>query len=218
MLGTLAFSQGIPMISHGDELGRTQRGNNNAYAQDNETSWVHWDLEDWQAELLAFTREIFRIRHTNPVLRRRTYLRGRPVGAAGVKDVAWLRRDGAEMTDEDWHAPDVHVLGMLISGEAADETDDRGRPVQGETMLLLLNGGDTPVTFEFPRLHRTIVWTELVETSDDAQESPEVRNSDTIAVAPFSLILLRAGSDRRVRPAWRGSARASTGAGPADGK
>jgi glycogen operon protein len=194
-LATLAFSQGVPMLSHGDEIGRTQRGNNNAYAQDSELSWVDWTLEPWQEELLAFTRKLFAIRHSNPVLRRRSFFRGRPVNAQGAKDLTWLRPDGDEMRQEDWQAAGSHILGMLISGEAADETDDRGRPIRGDTMLLLLNGGFDEMTFTLPSVAGGGVWTQLVDT---ARRDLHVVEVGKVTVSPYSLMLLRHGSDRRL--------------------
>jgi glycogen operon protein len=198
MLATLAFSQGVPMLSHGDEIGRTQRGNNNAYAQDNEISWVDWRLEPWQRQLLSFTRKLFAIRHANPVLRRRSFFRGRPVGQAGAKDLTWLRADGREMTDADWHAPEGHTLGMLISGEAADETDERGRPVRGDTMLLLLNAGAEATTFTIPAWRDQGAWVALVDTEAGDAQSFDVVDTGVYTVAPFSLALLRHGANRRI--------------------
>jgi glycogen operon protein len=193
-LATLAFSQGVPMLSHGDEVGRTQRGNNNAYAQDNELSWVDWSLDEWQRELLDFTRRVIAVRHANPVLRRRSFFRGRPVGAAGVKDLTWLHPSGREMTDADWHT-DGRVIGMLLSGEAADETDDRGRPVKGDTMLLLLNGGFEPVTYTVPAMTGGGEWVTLIDTaSDDTGRAVPGR----VTVPGFSLQLLRFGVERRL--------------------
>jgi isoamylase len=194
-LATLAFSQGVPMLSHGDELGRTQAGNNNAYAQDNELTWVDWSLEPWQRELLQFTRGIFAIRHTNPVLRRRSFFRGRPVGGAGAKDLTWLTADGEEMTDERWRDAGLQVLGMLISGEAADETDDRGRPVKGDTMLLLVNGGGTAADFTLPALEQPGAWVTLVDTARDGVRAVK---GEAVGVEPHSLVLLRHSSDRRL--------------------
>jgi glycogen operon protein len=192
---TLAFSQGVPMISHGDEIGRTQGGNNNAYAQDNETTWVHWQLEPWQEELLGFARKIFAIRHTNPVLRRRSYFTGRPMRGAGAKDLTWLDADGQELTHQDWVDASRQVLGMLISGEASDETDARGRPVRGDTMLLAINGSDADTTFTLPAVHGPGAWVALVDTAADR---PHMVDEPTIDVAPHSLVLLRYSSDRRV--------------------
>jgi isoamylase len=156
-LGTLAFSQGVPMISHGDELGRSQAGNNNAYCQDNPTTWIDWRLSPLQRELLQFTRRVFAIRAANPVLRRRTFFRHEaPKGSA--KDLTWLGPDGAEMTPEQWNDPANHVLGMLIRGEATDETDERGRRVTGDALLLLLNGGTRSKPFILPPAGRLGSW------------------------------------------------------------
>jgi glycogen operon protein len=152
ILATLAFSQGVPMIGAGDELGRTQQGNNNAYCQDNPLSWVHWDLDARGTALLEFTREVFRLRRRHPVLRRRSFFRGAPISAGGVKDVTWLRPDGSEYEHDDWNQPDAHVLGMLIPGEATDESGDRGRPVVGRTILQLRVQG-TNLTDEEGRNH-----------------------------------------------------------------
>ncbi|MEO7217300.1 MAG: glycogen debranching protein GlgX [Gemmatimonadaceae bacterium] len=198
MLATLAFSQGVPMLSHGDEIGRTQHGNNNVYAQDNEISWVNWVLADWQRELLAFTRRLFAIRRANPVLRRRTYFHGRPVGALGMKDLTWLRSDGAEMADDDWDKPDVHTLGMLISGAAADETDERGHPVKGATTLLLLNGENSPTMFVLPEVSGTGVWTLLVQTGVESARPGRAVHGVNLKLPPFSLRLLRLDADVRV--------------------
>ena len=197
-LATLAFSQGIPMLAHGDEVGRTQRGNNNAYAQDNETTWVNWDLEPWQQELLAFTRRLFAIRRANPVLRRRSFFRGRPVGQAGAKDLTWLRSDGAEMTDADWHAPDLASIGMLISGDAADESDERGRPVRGDTMLLLLNASPEPVRFTVPVERGRGSWALMVDTADGETPSAVLVEDASYEVPASGVALLRHGANRRL--------------------
>ncbi|HEU4565902.1 MAG TPA: hypothetical protein VFS05_14680, partial [Gemmatimonadaceae bacterium] len=198
-LATLAFSQGVPMLSHGDELGRTQRGNNNAYAQDNALTWMPWTLEPWQEELLAFTRKVFAIRHLDPVLRRRTYFRGRPVSHAGVKDLTWLRADGAEMTQADWDDAESRSLGMLIDGDATDETDDRGRLIKGATLLLLINAGDEELHFTLPVLssdsREDEVWTTLVDT---ARREIGLVESGAFSLAPCSLALLRRGGERRL--------------------
>ena len=197
MLATLAFSQGVPMLSHGDEVGRTQGGNNNAYAQDNPTSWVDWSLADWQAGMLAFARRVVAIRHANPVLRRRSFFRGRPIGAEGAKDLTWLRPDGREMTEADWRDGTRRVLGMLISGEAADETDDRGRPVKGDTMLLWLNGGFETMACTAPAVPDPGTWVALLDTARE-DDAPRALDGDSAAVEGFSLVLLRHGAERRL--------------------
>jgi glycogen operon protein len=196
-LATLALSQGVPMIAHGDELARTQRGNNNAYAQDNEISWLCWDLDDRRRALLEFTRRVFAIRQANPVLRRRTFFRGEVVSHEGIKDLTWLRPDGAEMAQEDWDFAHGRALGMLIHGEATDEADDRGRPIRGDTMLLLVNSCHEPVEFALPALDDGTPdeWTVLVDT---AEGEIAVVDAPALPVLPYSLVLLRQGRERRL--------------------
>ena len=150
-LATLAFSQGVPMLSHGDELGRTQRGNNNGYCQDGRLTWVDWDLDARQRELLAFARKVLEIRKSNPVLRRRSFFSGLPLADGDGKDVTWLKPDGSEFTVDDWHDPECRALGMFVLGEAHDEVDERGRPIQGDSLLLLLNAGERPCHFRLPQ-------------------------------------------------------------------
>src|SRR5438046_5630092 len=135
---TTIASQGVPMISHGDEIGRTQKGNNNAYAQDNELTWVNWELDWRRKELLEYTRRILAIRKSHPVLRRRHFFRGAAIDESGLKDVSWLRTDGGEMTEEDWRDDKPLAIGMLINGNATDEVNDRGHPVHDDTLLLVL--------------------------------------------------------------------------------
>ncbi|MFN2400434.1 MAG: glycogen debranching protein GlgX [Gemmatimonadaceae bacterium] len=187
-LATLAVSQGVPMISHGDELGRTQLGNNNAYAQDNEISWMDWHLDEKRRELLQFAQRVFALRRANPVLRRRTFFHGRPTGPDGKKDLLWLRQDGAEMTAADWHDAGRHTLGMLIPAESADEIDNRGRGVQGETLLVLLNGGLSEARFDLPELEVSAIWIEIVNT---ATKVTSAIDGPAVSLAPYSMIVLR---------------------------
>ena len=194
-IATLAFSQGVPMLSHGDEIARSQRGNNNAYAQDNEISWVHWDLDERRRQLLAFTRKCFKLRHTHGVLRRRHFFRGEPTIKGGPKDLCWIRSDGREMTDADWHNGDTHALGMLIFGDATDETDDRGQPIKGETLLLMLNASVRSITFTLPAIDGEGIWAELIDT---AHRELDTVTSGQVELAPFALMLLRYGENRRM--------------------
>ena len=117
-MATLAFSQGVPMLSHGDEIARTQGGNNNAYAQDNEISWVNWELDDRRQALLEFTKNVFAIRHAHPIFRRRHFFRGAPLKEGAPKDLMWVRPDGQEMTEQDWQNSHGRVLGALVNGDA----------------------------------------------------------------------------------------------------
>jgi glycogen operon protein len=211
MMATLAFSQGVPMIAHGDEIARTQKGNNNAYAQDNELTWMNWELDDFQRKQLEFTRKVFAIRHSNPVLRRRSFFHGQPT-AGGVKDLIWIRPDGTEMEEEDWRNPDNHTLGMLIPGESTDETDDRGRPIKGDTMLLIAHAGDHDTEVILPRLYGDGVWHEMVDTADLNRGST---TDGPIRVAAYSFLLLRHGLDRRLDPVHHAAAVNTVAVSPA---
>jgi glycogen operon protein len=182
-IATIAFSQGVPMISHGDEIARTQRGNNNTYCQDNDISWVNWTLDDRKRALRDFARAVFAIRAENPVLRRRTFFTGQVVEHPGLKDLTWLRADGAELTEDDWQNGEARSLGMLINGDATDEMDDRGEPIKGDTMLLLVNGSESDVDFTLPN-HGG--WSALIDTARAPQPPGE-----TYPLTANSLVLLR---------------------------
>ena len=192
-IATLMFSQGVGMLLGGDEMGRTQGGNNNAYCQDNEISWMSWNLSQRDRELLRFTREVLRIFRSNPVLRRRSFLAGEVMAGDGTKDLTWIRSDGEEMTPEDWNDPDNHILGMLLSGQATDEVDRRGRPVLGETVLLLLNGGARSRRFVLPKVNGQGLWRELINT---ARPGSRLVKEGTVNLVAHSLILLRSGEER----------------------
>jgi len=188
VMATLAFSQGVPMLSHGDELGRTQQGNNNAYCQDGELTWIDWTLTPERRTLLDFTRQVLAIRRANPVLRRRTFFGGAPVAQSGLKDITWLRSDGKELADADWHDPRLRVLGMLLHGRATDERDVRGRLVVGETVLLALNGGGRSSRFVLPTMPGPGHWVQEVHT---ARPGVRMVRADAVALVAHSLILLR---------------------------
>jgi glycogen operon protein len=192
-IATLVFSQGVRMLLGGDELGRTQLGNNNAYCQDNEISWVDWDISPDDRELLAFTRDVLAIFRENPVFRRRGFFTGRP-GRGGIKDVTWLHPLGREMSDEDWADPAQRAVGMLIDGEATDEVDERGRPVSGQTVLLLFNGGDTSRRFVVPQPDQPGMWEELVNT---ARPGRRMVRGQAVNLVGRSFILAQLGRERR---------------------
>src|SRR5262245_42030178 len=165
-LATLMLSQGVPMISHGDEVGRTQQGNNNVYCQDNELSWMDWNLDADTRTLLQFTAKLIHLRLSEATLRRRKYFQGRSIRGGEVKDVSWLAPDGREMTDETWNADVVHSLGMLLPGTAIEEVDEHGQLIVGDTLLVLLNGHHDPVTFTLPPLDTEQQWLSLFDTFD----------------------------------------------------
>jgi glycogen operon protein len=176
-LATLLLSQGVPMISHGDELGRTQLGNNNAYCQDNELAWIDWHLTPDRRALLDFARRMIRFRLTQPVFRRRKYFQGRSIRGTGIKDVAWLAPDGREMTDDAWNADFIRSLGMLLSGSAIEEVDERGEPITGDTILILLNAHSDKVPFTLPALASDQRWHREFDTMDTTSSGRTYRGS-----------------------------------------
>jgi glycogen operon protein len=153
------------MISGGDEYGRSQGGNNNAYCQDNEIAWLDWGLDKRRRQWLEFVKRVLAVRRENPVFRRRRFFAGNPVTREGPKDVSWVRPDGKEMELADWHDSKNRVLGMMIPGQASDEVDERGRPNRGATLLLLLNSSGRSRFFQLPILPEAGVWREIVNTA-----------------------------------------------------
>ena len=176
-LATLLLSQGVPMICGGDELGRTQRGNNNAYCQDNETSWFHWDLTRADRELLAFVRRLIQFRRDHPVLRRRRFLHGTCTPSGGTGDVTWFGPDGREMTDETWRQAALKCLGMRLGGDAIEETGDRGGRIVADALLALFNADDREAPFTLPGIgsDRGAAWTRVLDTV----EAPAGATPDT---------------------------------------
>jgi len=189
-IATLAFSQGVPMLSHGDEVVRTQRGNNNAYCQNSAITWIDWDLGPAEEDLLAFTREVFAVLRKNPAFRRRRFFSGGPVGDGTAKDVSWVRPSGGEMTLEDWGDPKTQSLGMMIHGDASDDVDERGRPTRGKTLLLLLNASHRALHFAVPRLPERGHWGELLNTSLPTGRAPRRLPKAGAHLPAHSLVLL----------------------------
>jgi glycogen operon protein len=185
-LATLLLSQGSPMILAGDELGRTQQGNNNAYCQDNEISWIDWANTD--AELFLFTRRLIALRAEHPVLRRQRFFTGRVVGG-GLKDVRWLRRNGVEMTDEDWGSHERQSLAMILDGGLIADRTATGERIVDETLAVLLHGGVDPCEWDLPRGE----WEVLLDTARPAEEpaSRLVKRGTRLDVAARSLVVLR---------------------------
>jgi glycogen operon protein len=165
-LATLLLSQGVPMISHGDELGRTQLGNNNAYCHDDSLTWIDWSLDADKHTLLDFVIKLVQFRRSQPTLRRRKYFQGRSIRGGEVKDVAWLGPDGREMNDAAWHAASSRTLGMLLSGSAIEEVNERGEPITGDTLLVLLNGHTDKVPFTLPAIASDQQWQRVFDTFD----------------------------------------------------
>ncbi|MGP4000172.1 glycogen debranching protein GlgX [Streptomyces sp. 8N706] len=186
LLTTLLLSTGVPMLVAGDELGRTQGGNNNAYCQDNETGWVDWSLPadpGWRA-LTELCSRLIALRHAHPVLRRRAFFSGRPQGPDGLRDLAWFTADGREMTESDWYAPTA-TLGMYLSGRDLPQRDERGSPVTDDSFLAVLHADPEPGRFPLPGPPWAAAYELLVDTArEDQSEPPGTRHA---AGSPFLL-------------------------------
>ena len=164
-MATLLFSQGVPMISGGDELSHTQFGNNNAYCHDNEISWYDWNLTQNQQDFLEFTRRIVYIWKAHPVLQRRKFLQGRGLRGSKVKDISWFDASGNEMTDEQWNSDRVRFLGMRLAGDLIDEVDENGQRIEGDTLLLLFNAHNQIIRFVLPPTKPGQSWDRILDTA-----------------------------------------------------
>jgi glycogen operon protein len=191
-LVTLLLAQGVPMLLAGDELGRTQRGNNNAYCQDNEVSWCNWELDARARALLAFTRRLIALRRAHPVFRRRRFFQGRPIYGSFLADVGWWAPDGHEMSDEEWLSGHVQCLGVFLNGEAIGEPGPRGERVTDDSFLVLLNGGAERVAFVLPDERWAPAYELELDTADDARRAAAFKAGSIVDLEGRSIVLLRA--------------------------
>lgn len=200
-LTTLILSQGTPMLSHGDEIGRTQGGNNNVYCQDNEISWIDWENAD--ENLHSFTKFLIKLRAAHPVFRRRRFLAGGPLGMdVAERDIAWLTPDGRLMTEEDWSMEFGKSLMVHLNGQAIAEPDVHGRKVEDDSFLLCFNAHHEPITFTLPLRHNVMhvepaeeqAWTIVIDTSEETGGRPELTTlqpGDELEVAARSVVVLQ---------------------------
>jgi isoamylase len=191
---TLFVSQGVPMICHGDELGRTQRGNNNGYCQDNETTWIDWSKVD--VDLLAFTREVAALRRDHQVFRRRRFFDGRPVrrrGGGGMPDIAWFRPDSSEMTEEDWGSGFGRSVAMFLNGQGIPDRDTRGQRVVDDSFYLAFSAHDAPIDFTLPPAEYGKAWEVVIDTLNgvDDERRTAVAAGATIPIGPRAIVVLR---------------------------
>jgi glycogen operon protein len=194
LLATLLLSQGTPMLVAGDEMARTQRGNNNAYCQDNETSWLDWNWDDEARSLHAFVRKLLRVRRNHPALHRSKFFRGRRIHGTDLHDILWFRHDGEPMGEADWSNPGTKSLAMFLAGRGIDDVDEQGRPLVDDNFLLLLNAGDADLSFAVPKLAAVReAWRVLVDTASD-RAGGRVGPGEAVAMPARSLKLLLAPS------------------------
>ncbi len=192
LLATLLLSQGVPMIAHGDELGRTQGGNNNGYAQDNETTWVHWDTID--QPLIEFTAAVARLRREHPIFRRSRFFDGRPVPTEEgqrLPDIAWLRPDGSQMQPGDWESGFGRAIGVFLNGDGIHERDRRGEEIVDRHFFVLFNGGDEAVDFTIPTGGGDLEWEVIIDTAGRVDEEPRVAGGSALPLAAKSVVVLR---------------------------
>jgi isoamylase len=183
LLTTLLLSQGVPMLLGGDEFGRSQHGNNNAYCQDNELSWFRWEdtpaapgAAGFDEDLLAFTRAVIQLRHEHPIFRRRRWFQGRPLHGAGITDIGWLTPDGVEMDDDDWDAGFARSLQVFLNGEGIASPDDRGNKVLDDSFLVLFNAHHEPLAFTLP----PAAWGERWQVVVDADQPTPLEDTETL--------------------------------------
>jgi isoamylase len=194
-LSTLFLSQGVPMLLGGDELGRTQNGNNNAYCQDNELSWFDWANAD--AGLLHFTERLIRFRHRHAVFCRRRWFQGRPIHGSGVSDIGWFTPGGHEMSEEDWNAAFCKSLGVFLNGRAIPTPNERGEPVLDDSFYAMFNANHEPVTFTLPEGKWGTEWAAILNTFDAVDDLNEEKAAGTLGagaeveVEAWSFVLLR---------------------------
>jgi len=196
-LTTLLVSQGVPMIRAGDELGHTQLGNNNVYCQDNELSWLDWDLDAEAKTLLDFTCRLVRLRRENPALTRRQFFQGRQIRGQDPTDIAWLTPAGQEMVDADWRSATARVLGVRMNGKMIDEVDERGRPIVGNTLLVLFNAQERRIPFVLPETAPHEVWHLLVDTDNEYPRRLQYPAGRRFALAGRSVALFELQSSLR---------------------
>ncbi|HWT81039.1 MAG TPA: hypothetical protein VN648_19800, partial [Candidatus Methylomirabilis sp.] len=187
---TLMLSQGVSMLLAGDEIGHTQQGNNNAFCQDNELTWLNWDLNDRQQRFLDFTKKVSRIRREHPVFQRRRFFQGRALRGTDIKDLSFLGPCGKEMTDEDWNQAYVKCLGVRLAGDLIGDMDERGEPVVDETALILLNAHHESVTFTLPKTRDEQIWERVLDTSAGDDTPLSLRGGEALDLGDRSLVVL----------------------------
>ncbi|CAM2827303.1 glycogen debranching protein GlgX [Actinomyces slackii] len=193
-LATILFSQGVPMICHGDEMGRTQGGNNNVYCQDNEISWVHWDLDEHQQELLDFTRTMMWMRRDHPVLRRRRFFSGDAGhgGESELGEIEWLTPSGQSMTEQDWGTWYARAMMVFLNGQAIAEPDLRGQRIVDSSFLVLINASEEDIEFTLPTPDYAPSWQVALDTAPavDGDSDPVLEAGETVVVESRSMLFL----------------------------
>jgi glycogen operon protein len=186
------------MIRAGDELSHSQGGNNNAYCQDNEISWLNWELNDRKKDFLDFINRVIHLWRENPVLKRRRFFQGRPIRGGEVKDISWFQPSGGEMTDKAWNEPFARCLGVRLAGDAIDEVDSRGERIVGDTLMLLFNAHHESIPFRVPAVQPGEIWEPVLDTANPYGAKTALRGGHRYELQGRSMAVLRMG--RRMKP------------------
>jgi glycogen operon protein len=190
---TLMLSQGIPMMLAGDELGRTQQGNNNAYCQDSEISWINWDLQEKNENLLDFARELIYFRRQHPVFRRRKWFQGQAIHGAGVSDIVWFNPDGSEMGDEQWEIGYAKAIGMFLDGRQIPSPGPQGQRISDDSFILFFNAHYEMIEFTLPDTFKQRQWQLIIDTKEPRfiQDETIFNGEQQIPVTARSSVVLR---------------------------
>jgi len=193
LMASLLLSQGVPMLLAGDEIGRSQGGNNNAYCQDNGTSWLDWSVDDDRLRLFHYVRRLIALRQQHPVFRRKHFFQGRNIAAADVKDIMWLNPNGREMTPAEWNEANRRSLAVFLGGEVLGELDPHGKPMKDSNFLMLLNAAHEPMAFTLLKLDGRTRWQVVLDTAaeDGLGQVRPLRGGSRLTMGPRCLILLQ---------------------------
>jgi isoamylase len=200
LIATLLLSQGVPMLYGGDELSHSQAGNNNAYCQDNELTWLNWELDEEQQSFLDFVRQVTLLWRTQPVFQRRHFFQGRGIRGSEVRDISWFDPSGHDMSDEAWNAGFVRCLGVRLAGDVIGELDERGEPVVGETLLLLLNADNSDLDFTLPATKPDHRWERVFDTAGPQAEPSTFVERELYPLPGKSLAVLRIRDQSEAEP------------------
>jgi isoamylase len=208
LITTLLLSQGVPMLLAGDELSQTQQGNNNAYCQDNDITWLNWQLTDEQQAFCDFVRAVIRIQHIQPVFQRRKFFLGRPIRGAGIQDISWFEPSGQEMTEDAWNTGYARCLGVRLAGDLIGHVEARGEPIVGDTILLLMNAHHEAVPFTLPATREGQQWERLLDTADPQGEPRQCPGGQQYELQGRSMAVLRtpAQQEEALQPVATGAA------------
>jgi isoamylase len=204
LLATLLLSQGVPMLLAGDEMGRTQRGNNNAYCQDNELTWLDWEPTPGRRELKEFAKQVIALWRTQPVLKRRRFFQNRRLRGSDISDVSWFDPSGNEIADEAWEGVAVLCLGVRWAGDQIEEVDERGEPIVGDTLLLLLNAHHEPVPFRLPPHRPGQRWQLILDTTETKTRPRTLAGEEAYPLGSRSMAVLRIAEAPRPAPRRKG--------------